>query len=441
MQNNIDSIVNLEAEKDLIACALFDFEMRDEILQSATSEDFQEPTFRKIFEELENIKKERLLGDHYLIAERMQKYNITLSYIENLLSQASYDIEISDRLTIVRKFASARKSCKETQTYLQNICENPLSIAEERDEHVKKQLDLPLFIKSESKIIKAVLQDFKENKSFEEHIKEAMELRKQNKLPMKGHSWGYQSLDIPTSGITKGHLVIIGARPGVGKTTFSLNVCLNLILKQIPCLFISLEMTDNALVAKLACNLANLSMKKVEEGLLYEDQYKKLCSCAETLKKTPFYVIDESIYINDLIQIVKEHVRKYKLEVVFIDYLGLIKNRQRFDSKTNEISYLTRELKCLAKDTKTAIICLSQLSRASEKENRRPTKSDLRDSGQIEADADLILLLHESIQKRDDYYLTNFEVIIEKNRFGPTCMLEFNFEKDVGKVTERSISK
>lgn len=441
MQNNNDSIVNLEAEKDLIACALFDFDLRDQILRNATSEDFQEPTFRKIFEELEKIKRDQLLGDHFLVAERLQKDNITLSYIENLLSQASYDIEVSDRLTIVRKYASARKSCNETQTYLNNIRENPLSIAEERDDHVKKQLELPLIIKSESKIIKTILQDYKENKSIEEHVKESMELRKQNKLPMKGHSWGYQSLDIPTSGIAKGHLVIIGARPGVGKTTFSLNVCLNLILKQIPCLFISLEMSDNALVAKLACNLANLSMKKVEEGLIYEDQYKKFCSSAETLRQTPFYVIDESIYINDLVQIVKEHVRKHKVEVVFIDYLGLIKNRQRFDSKTNEISYLTRELKCLAKDSKTAVICLSQLSRASEKENRRPTKSDLRDSGQIEADADLILLLHENVQSRDGYYLSTFEVIIEKNRFGPTGILNFNFDKDIGKVTERKVSQ
>lgn len=437
MQNNIDAMINIEAERELIACSLFDFEMRDEILRNLVADDFQEPTFRKIFEELEKIKKDQLLGDHFLVAERLQKDNITLSFIESLLASASYDIEVSDRLTILKKYSSCRKSYNETNSYLRNILENPLSIAEERDDHVKKQLDLPLFIKSESKPFKTVSLNFKENKSIQEHVRELMELRKQNKLPMKGHSWGYQSLDLQTSGIIKGHLVIIGARPGVGKTTFSLNVCLNLILKQIPCLFISLEMTDAALVTKMTCNLANLSMKKVEEGLIYEDQYKKFCASDVTLQQTPFYLIDESMYINDLVQIVKEHVRKHKVEVVFIDYLGLIKNRQRFDSKTNEISYLTRELKCLAKDSKTAVICLSQLSRASEKENRRPTKSDLRDSGQIEADADLILLLHESIQKRDDYYLTNFEVIVEKNRFGPTGILEFNFDKDVGKVIEK----
>jgi len=438
MQNNIDAMINIEAEREVIACSLFDFDMRDEILRNLVADDFQEPTFRKIFEELEKIKKDQLLGDHFLVAERLQKHNITLSFIESLLASASYDIEVSDRLTILKKYSSCRKSCNETNSYLRNIAENPLSIAEERDDHVKKQLDLPLFIKSESKTFAKLYENYKGDKTFQEYVKEVMELRKQNKLPMNGLSWGYQSLDLKTSGITQEHLVIIGARPGVGKTTFSLNVCLNLILKQIPCLFISLEMPGKALSTKMTCNLANLSMKKVEEGLIYEDQYKKLCAISETLKKTPFHAVDESMYINDLVQSVKEHVRKHKVKVVFIDYLGLIKNRQRFDSKTNEVSYLTRELKCLAKDTKTAIICLSQLSRASEKENRRPTKSDLRDSGQIEADADLILLLHENVQKRDDYYLTNFEVIVEKNRFGPTGLLEFNFDKDVGKVIEKN---
>lgn len=439
MQNTTNQLTNLEAEKNLLACALFSIDMRDEILSSVSNEDFQEPTFRMIFQELEIIKKEGLLGDHFLVADRLKKQNITLSFIEKLISIASYDFVLPEWIARVKQYSAARISYLETQEYIKNILENPCLIADERDKHIKKQLELPILAKRDSKDIKSIIDNFKDGKSYQDFIKETMNLRMQNKLPMQGNSWGYSNLDKMTSGIKKNHLIIIGARPAVGKTTFALNVCSSLILRKIPVLFISLEMSNEAIVAKIACNLTNLSMKKIEEGLLYEDQYKRLCNCAETLKDAPLYIIDSSIYINDLLAIVKEHIRNFGIQIIFIDYLGLIKNRQKFDSKTNEISYLTRELKCLAKDTATGVICLSQLSRASEKENRRPNKSDLRDSGQIEADADLIFLLHQDQKNEVNTTIQPFEVIVEKNRFGPTGIILFDFNKESGKITERML--
>lgn len=441
MQNLVDSLISLEAEKNLLACALFSIDAREEILAAVTSKDFHEHTFRIIFHELEKIKAEGLLGDYFLVADRLQKQNITLSFIEKIMSHASYDMVIPEWIARVKQFSAARISYTETQVYLKNICEDPTSIADERDNHIKQQLELPIVTKSKSKTLDKYIKNFKDGKSYELHIKESMELRKQNKLPMQGLSWGYINLDNMTSGINVGHLIIIGARPAVGKTTFSLNICSSLILKQIPVLFISLEMTGEAILAKIACNLTNISMKKIEDGLLYEDQYARICKCLKALENAPLYLIDTTIYINDLLAIVKEHVRNHGIEVVFVDYLGLIKNRQKFDSKTNEISYLTRELKGLAKETSTSVICLSQLSRASEKEGRRPNKSDLRDSGQIEADADLVFLLHQDTKQDDNMAIKPFEVIVEKNRFGPTGIVLFDFDKESGKITERKLQK
>jgi len=430
MQINIDSIMNSTAERTLIACSLYCFSFRDEILLNVTHTDFQNPLYRMIFKELEQIKKEKLLGDYFLIADRLKKEGVTLEDLENLISYANYEIIISEWIVIVKKYSAVRATILQIQNYLKSIIEDPMCIESERNKFIKKQLELPMIQKIVSTHISELLDNYKDGKSFVEYVKEQMEKRINSIEPEKGINWGYPKLDEYTSGIQKGHLIIVGARPAVGKTTFILNIISNIVLQQknTPILLISLEMTKQSITTKLLSISSNISQKNIETGYLYKDQYLNILKYANALEEKSLYLIDESLYISEIVSTVRELIRTNNIKLVFIDYLGLIRNKIHFESKVSEVSFLTRELKCLAKDNDISVVCLSQLSRASEKEGRKPNKSDLRDSGQIEADADTILLLHQD---------HNFEVIIEKNRFGPTGTLSYNFDKENGKIKER----
>lgn len=430
MQINIDSIVNSTAERTLIACSLYCFNFRDEILLNVSHTDFQNPMFRMIFKELELIKKEKLLGDYYLVADRLKKEGVKLEDLENLISYANYEIIVSEWIVIVKKYSAVRATILQTENYLKLIIEDPMCIESERNKFIKKQLELPIIQKIVSKNINEILYNYKDEKSFIDYTKEQIEKRINSIEPEKGIKWGYPKLDEFTNGIQKGHLVIVGARPAVGKTTFILNIISNIISqqKEIPILLISLEMTSQSISTKLVSISSNISQRNIDSGYLYKDQYLKIVNCADELKNKSLYLIDESLYISEIVSTVRELIRTNNIKIVFIDYLGLIRNKMHFESKVSEVSFLTRELKCLAKDNEISVVCLSQLSRASEKEGRKPNKSDLRDSGQIEADADTILLLHQGL---------DFEIIVEKNRFGPTGIVKCSFDKETGRIKER----
>lgn len=431
MQINADSIIHSTAERTLIACSLYCFDFRDQILLNVTHSDFQTPLYRMIFKELEQIKKEKLLGDCYLIADRLEKEGVKIEHLENLLSYANYEIVISEWIVIVKKYSAVRATILQTQNYLKSIIDDPMCIENERNKFIKKQLELPVLQKIISKKINEIINNYKDEKSLLNYTKEQIENRINAIEPEKGITWGYPKLDEFTMGIQKGHLIIVGARPAVGKTTFCLNIISNILFqqKEVPILLISLEMTSQSIVGKLISLSANIAQRKIDLGYLYKDEYLKLQKCSKELESKYLFIIDESLYISEIISTVKELIRNDQIKVVFIDYLGLIRNKMHFESKVSEVSFLTRELKCLAKDNDISVVCLSQLSRASEKEGRKPNKSDLRDSGQIEADADTILLLHQD---------QHFEVIVEKNRFGPTGIISYNFDKQTGKIQERA---
>lgn len=429
MHISTENLTNTEAERMLIACALTWPDFREEILLSVSHADFLTPTFRDIFNELEKMKKENLEGDIFMIAHRLKEKNITLEYLENLMSYFNHDIIISEWITIVKQFAAARISINQVQAYAKTIADNPQNIEKERDKLVKQTMDLPIAQKINSHTIGEIINNWENGLTFKE-VREKR-IREGFTKPQIDISWGFRILDRQTNGIQKGHLIIVGARPAVGKTTFSLNICANLMTqtREVPALFISYEMTKHAITTKLLSIHSRISSKNIEEGRLDTRTKEEVDFSEEKLSKKPLIILDKSLTINEIITHCKEMVRLHKIEVVVIDYLALIKNNIRFDKEVDRISYLSRELKCLAKDNNLAVICLSQLSRSSEKENRRPTKADLRDSGQIEADADLVLLLH-SVDN-------GLEVIVDKNRFGPTSILQYHFDKACGYISEK----
>ncbi len=245
-----------------------------------------------------------------------------------------------------------------------------------------------------------------------------------NKQHIKGVASGFIDLDEKTAGFRKQQLVLIAARPAMGKTAFALNIATNAATKyNIPVVIFSLEMGKEECANRILCSQAMVDSGKVQKGDITDEEWTKLAMASGELSESSGIYIDDSGEIT--VAEIRAKCRKLKLEknigLVIIDYLQLIKGSGKASSREQEIADISRSLKILAKDIEVPVIALSQLSRAPEaRTDHRPMLQDLRESGSIEQDADMVMFIY-----RDDYYnpqeaQTNVaEIIIAKNRSGP----------------------
>ncbi len=256
----------------------------------------------------------------------------------------------------------------------------------------------------------------------------------------KGFTTGYSDLDKILTGLNRSDLILIGARPAMGKTSFALNLARNVAaVGKRKVLFFSLEMTKEQLAMRVLGTEARVSSKKMRNGQISNDEWIRLGKATCALNDCELYFDDtSSITVPEM----KAKTRRLGgVECVIIDYLGLIKGSTRTENRVQEVSEITRNLKMMAKDLNIPIICCAQLSRGTEGRGKshRPQLSDLRESGSIEQDADIVMMLY-----RPDYYkgekddsepvpeeqvdVNKAEVIVAKNRHGETGTVEFAFD-------------
>lgn len=256
---------------------------------------------------------------------------------------------------------------------------------------------------------------------------------------LSGISSGFYDLDSFTQGFQKSDLIVIAGRPSMGKTALALNISLNIIKNlNLPVLFFSLEMSKEQLTYRLLIHETNINGSRLKTGNLYKDDWANLNTIIQKLSILPLFIDDTS---NPSIQDIKSKIKKIIFEqtqigLIVIDYLQLMQNSKfSISNRTQELSQITRSLKNVAREFKVPIIALSQLSRNVEsRTNKRPILSDLRESGSIEQDADLVLMLY-----RDSYYSSTttttvenekniVELIIAKHRNGPIGTVELEFD-------------
>ena len=246
---------------------------------------------------------------------------------------------------------------------------------------------------------------------------------------ISGITTGFVDLDRQTSGLHNSDLIIVAARPAMGKSAFAINIATNAALKdKVPVAIFNLEMSKEQVVNRILCSEAMVDSNKVRTGQIEDNDWMKLASASGILSEAPIY-IDDTPGIS--IMEIRAKCRKMKLEknigLVVIDYLQLVQGSgKRGSSREQEIAEISRSLKILAKEINVPVIALSQLSRAPEQRpDHRPMLSDLRESGSIEQDADIVMFLY-----RDDYYNENSEkkniaeVILAKHRSGSTGTVE-----------------
>jgi replicative DNA helicase len=264
----------------------------------------------------------------------------------------------------------------------------------------------------------------------------AIEERYNNRDSLSGIASGFYDLDVMTNGFQTSDLIIVAARPSMGKTAFALNIAQHIAIeKKVPVAIFSLEMSKEQLVQRMLCSEAQIDSHRIRTGQLQNNDWARLSMAMGKLGEAPIY-FDDSAVVTALD--IRAKCRRLKMEtknlgLIVIDYIQLMQGRKVTDNRVQEVSEISRSLKTLAREIEVPVIAMSQLSRAVEaRQNKRPMLSDLRESGSIEQDADMVMFLY-----RDEYYNPETEkrgeaeVIIAKHRNGPTGTVDLLFQGSI----------
>ncbi|OHW61627.1 replicative DNA helicase [Andreesenia angusta] len=424
---------SLEAERSVLGAMLLDREAIVAGVEMIRSEDFYHEAHRQIYESIISVFTRDEPVDLITLSEELKKRDILEAiggtvYLAELSNEVSTTANIRYYCGIVEEKSILRKLIRASSDIIAKSYEDNEEIGSIVEQAEKKIFDITQ----------------KRNQEGPEDIKTVLieSLSKIEKMAesqgsLTGVTTGFIDLDNKTSGLQKSDLVLIAARPAMGKTAFTLNVAINAALKGGASVGIfSLEMSKDQLVQRMLSAEAHIELQKIIHGNIGEDDWPKLISAMGPLSKANIFIDDTpGITLTEL----KAKCRKLKIEkgldLVMIDYLQLMSGEGRTESRQQEISSISRGLKGLAKELDCPVVALSQLSRAPElRSDHRPILSDLRESGAIEQDADIVMFLY-----RDEYYDPDSEkknigeVIIAKHRNGPIGNIELVF---VGEYTK-----
>jgi len=419
---------NMEAEQNVLGAMLNDSIYVVQVLESLKKEDFYKEAHQIIFSNIFELYNNDIAIDIVTLSDKLRSNGSLdkvggITYISELygaiikgLNLRSYISIVKDK-SILRKLISASNhvidDCYNKQTEVKNVLED----AEKRIFNISLKRSSTDVEPLRDILTKGMLQ-------IEELYK--------NKGNLTGVPSGFIDLDAKTSGFQKGDMVLVAARPSMGKTTFALNICENSAIKAgKKVIFFSLEMSKEQLSFKLLCSQASIDLIRLRTGNLDDDDWEKIARAAGPLSNAKIY-IDDTAAIS--IMEIKSKCRRMKmekgLELIVIDYLQLMSGNSSADNRQQEVSEISRSIKALAKEMDCPVIACSQLSRAPEQRaDHRPILSDLRESGSMEQDADVVLLLY-----RDEYYNKETdkqnisECIIAKQRNGATGTIELQWD-------------
>lgn len=419
---------SIEAEKSVLGGIFLKPDIFGDVVEILHPNDFYKNGHKLIYEAMRDIYNSGTGIDPIVVVNKLKKNE---KFDELVGEQLLFDI-ISDVPTAANiiEYAKIVKE-KATLRRLGEVGTKIVELAYEGYEEVDSILD-----KAEGMIFKISENvDSKDLVSLKDVIaQEFVRLEKvyQNKGVATGISSGFSDFDQMTSGFHPSDLIILAARPAMGKTAFALNLALNAAMKSKKgVLLFSLEMSSSQLLQRLLSIEAGIGLQKIRNGFLDPDDWGKLGLASMKLSNSEINIADlPNVNVLEIRAIARRLKAAGKLDMIIIDYLQLIKgNSTRGDNRQQEISEISRALKGIARELDIPIIALSQLSRATEQRaDRRPMLSDLRESGAIEQDADMVMFLY-----RDDYYNEDSEdkglteVIIGKQRNGPVGTIKLRF--------------
>ncbi|MCS7058563.1 MAG: replicative DNA helicase [Meiothermus sp.] len=422
---------NLDAEASLLGAVLLDSEVLDRLEGYITAEAFYKEAHRKIWEAMVGLRARREPIDLVTVSEALRQAGELesvggLSYLVGLSENTPtaayaefYGRIVAEKWTLRKLIAAAGEA-------MRMAYEEEGSLEDILDAAGRKVLEVA------TQGSRSEFQSMRElvHQTFE-HIQRLYE----HKGQMDGVRSGFRDLDAIIGSLTPGSLNIIAARPSMGKTAFALTIAQNVALREgVGVAIFSLEMPAVQLVTRMLCSEARIDMNRLRQGQLTDRDFSKLVDVAGRIAEAPILIDDTSdLTLMELRARARRLHAHYRLGLIVIDYLQLMSGpgggKNAGENRQQEIAQISRGLKGLARELGIPVIALSQLSRAVEsRPNKRPMLSDLRESGSIEQDADLVMFIY-----RDDYYHPHSEkagtaeIIIGKQRNGPTGVVELQF--------------
>lgn len=407
---------SMEAEQSVLGSVIISPEKLRDIVTILHAEDFYLEQHSNIYNAMKSLflRPDTNLDEVTLLDElvKMGTYDEAggKSYIMMLAQSVPSISNIPDYIRIIKEKAVLRRLISASEEINKMAYSATGDIKKILD--VSEQLIFDIAEKNETKEFRHIKDIILENYK---HL-EALQKNTDDATGIKTH---FSEIDKMLVGMGKGDLIIIGARPGVGKTSLAMNIATNVAVKGKKTVAIfSLEMSCEQLVSRMLSSEASIDSYKMRKGELAPEDWSNLAKAAGVLAETEI-LIDDSTGVTPTAM--KAKLRRVKnLGLVVIDYLQLMQGERHTDNRVQEVSDISRNLKLLAKELAVPVITLAQLSRTSEKENKKPVLSDLRDSGAIEQDADTILFLSRDYYKNDPEKENQADCIIAKNRHGST---------------------
>ena len=409
-----------EAEKSVIGAMVMSEDAIVAAIDMLRPEDFYQRNYGVMFEAVRDLYNSNVAVDIVTLTNKLKEKDVppdfaSLDYVREAVGMVPVSANVKHYAQIVKNKSTLRSligaaknieddcfmEVKETEKILEETEKNIFDILQEKQDTTFKPI---------REIVAAALRNIEKAAKTQSHV--------------TGLATGFYDLDYKTSGMQPSDLILLAARPSMGKTAFALNIATNMAFKQnIPVAVFSLEMSKEQLMNRLFAMESHIDAQRLRTGQLRNEEWDRLMDAATVIQGSGM-VIDDTPGIS--ISQLRSKARKYKLEnniqMIFIDYLQLMQGNGRTDNRQQEISDISRALKALARELNIPIMALSQLNRSAEqREDHRPILSDLRESGAIEQDADVVMFIY-----RDEYYHKNneenkglAEIIVAKQRNGP----------------------
>src|SRR6202522_2080413 len=421
---------NLEAERSILGAVLLDNHALNAAVERLRSEDFFLPQHRHIFERMVQLAEKQQAIDTITLMEDLSRSGELeaaggVAYLSQLADGLPRVTNVDHYARIVKEKAILR-----SLIYSASVIQEQALAAGDDSDVILDRAESSIFQLAEDRVragligVKDLVKD-----GFERLEKIFSEGRR-----ITGLATGYSGLDNETAGLQPSELIILAARPSMGKTALALNIAENVALRsREPVAIFSLEMSKESLLMRLLASVARVDAHKFRTGHMNRDDWGKVTGALTNLAEAPLWIDDSaSSTVMEMGAKARRLKRDRGLSLIIVDYLQLVvpTNMGRQSNRQEEVSGMSRALKGLAKELKVPVLVLSQLTRAPEREERKPQLSDLRESGAIEQDADVVLFIN-----RPNFYKTDLpeedrakaELIIAKQRNGPTGSMNFVF--------------
>lgn len=413
---------SIESERTVLFTAISDRTVLDEIMEILKSEDFYNSHHKQIFSELQTMHQNDIPVDELILSERLSKGSDQLlnSFYELqgcicAPSNIGYHAELLRENRKLRELISI-STRTQTEAYSGNFNGTRLidKVSEElfelSNDSENREAETP------ADLMSSVFEDISKRRLGE----------------VTGLLTGYKCLDQYLGGLNPDDLIIIAGRPGGGKTALALNIAKNITSNKTPVALFELEMSKKQVVQRLLSldsEVSTLNMRNAKG--LTKDELSRIGISSGKIASLPLFIDDGAgLTISQLLSKARKHIRKNGVKLIIVDYLGLMRSEFKQPNRVQEISEITRGLKLIAKSLQVPVIALSQLSRQNEqRKDHRPVLSDLRDSGSVEQDADVVLFVHrEEMYSDSPEHKGKANIIIGKQRNGPTGVLEVAYK-------------